>query len=105
MNKQNFSLVLVCCLAFAFFACSATGGGPSTIVGYVQSAKTDENDNPTDIYIFDGKDNYHVEKNKRQTELLDLVDRQVKVQGTVSKGWGSKEMDITVKSYEVLDKE
>lgn len=82
-------------------ACSV-GANAQTLVGYVQSSATDENDNPTDIFLFDGKNEYQIKKNDVQQKLLDLVDRKISAQAVISEGWGGKKI-ADIEEYKVVE--
>lgn len=83
------------------YACSAAGTS-RVFQGYVQSSATDENDNPTEIYLFDGKEEYQVEKGKIRNELLELVDRKISAKVVISEGWGGKKTAL-VEQYKVIE--
>lgn len=85
-----------------FSACSIGSGTPRIINGFVQSSKTDNNDNPTEIYIFDSKDEYFVEENDIQKQLLDNTDRRVVVKGDISSSFSGKKY-ITIHEVQFLD--
>jgi hypothetical protein len=73
-----------------------------TVTGYIQSSKLDDDDNPTEVYLFDGHVEYDFPKGGKQKELLDFVDRKVSVKGRVTDGAeGKKQLEI--ESYKVLD--
>lgn len=84
-------------------SCTFVSGKQKTLTGFVQSSKTDKNDNPTEIYLFDGKEEYQIEENKQQEKLLDQVDRKVVVKGSVGTSFGGKKKYITVEEFQVLD--
>ncbi len=84
-------------------ACSVQQSEPVTITGYILSSATDENDNPVGVYLFDGKDEYHIADNKLEKELLDLVDQRVEVQGVASQGGGGKQSLVVEKYKKVED--
>ena len=83
-----------------FVGCSA--GESVKLSGYVLSSKTDENDNPVDIYLFDGSSEYPIEKNSAQEQLLDLVDQKVQVEGTVESTFSGKK-SVTVERFKRLE--
>lgn len=87
-------------LALAASGCSL--GSSTQVTGYVQSVKTDAYDTPTDISLFDGKDEYEIEKNDQQKALIDLVNRKISAQGNVNETWGGKKQ-IEIESFEVKD--
>lgn len=92
-------------LLIAFFllsACSFPVGSDRLVTGFIQSSKTDDNDNPVDGFIWDGKTEYRIGDNKKKDELLELIDRKVAIRGRLFKDWGGK-MEVEVDSYQVLD--
>lgn len=99
--KKSKKQIAALALLFVPIGCSM-GGASQTLVGYVQSSATDENDNPTEIFLFDGKNEYRIEKGKVQRELLDLVDRKISAQVVISDGWGGKK-EIDIEEYKVVE--
>ena len=85
------------CLLFA--ACSTTT--PVKLVGLVQSSKTDENDNPTEIFLWDGKEAIPIEKNDSQNQLLEKVDSKIEAHGTLTEGSSGKK-SLEIESFKVL---
>ena len=99
--KMSGKTIAALAVALVPIACSV-GGASQTLVGYVQSSATDENDNPTEIFLFDGKNEYRIEKGKVQRELLDLVDRKISARVVISDGWGGKQ-EIEIEEYKVVE--
>ncbi len=96
--KKIFLLILF----FSIISCSLSSGSPKILTGFVQSSKTDKNDNPVEIYIFDGADEYQIEENDLQEKLLDEVDKKVVVKGDVGTSFSGKKY-ITIEEYQILD--
>ncbi len=96
---KTFSRLFLFVSCFWLFSCAASTD--AVITGFVQATETDENDNPVDIYLFDGKDEYRFSESKAHEQLFDLVDRKVTITGTVS-DWGGKKT-ISVDEYKVVD--
>lgn len=92
-------------LLFLLFSnsCSLSSGSPKILTGFIQSSKTDKNDNPTEIFIFDGKNEYLIEENEQQKQLLDAVDKKVSVKGDVSTSYSGKKNFVTVNEFQILD--
>ena len=86
----------------ALFAGCVASSVNETVTGYIQSSKLDDDDNPIDVYLFDGKTEYLITKNPKHNELLDLVDRKVSVKGEVSDAPEGKKR-IDVESFKVVD--
>ena len=82
--------------------CSSGLSGPMVLTGYVQSSKTDDNDNAVEAYIWDGSKQFHISKGPQLEGLLELIDRKVSVRGNVSTDWDDK-YHIAVDSFTVLD--
>lgn len=82
--------------------CSSGLNGPMVLTGFVQSSKTDDNDNAVEAYIWDGSKQFHVSKGPQLEELLELIDRKVSVRGNVSTDWDER-YHIEVESFTVVD--
>jgi hypothetical protein len=102
-RRMRYFLVFVflLSLAAALSSCSVSAER-ETITGFVQSLSVDEDDNPTAVYVFDGKTEYVVKKDKKETELLDYVDRKVTATGVVSDA-GQGKKTIEIESYKLVD--
>ena len=85
-----------------FYAAGCSMGSGDLIVGYVQSTKTDEYDMPVELSLFDGKDEYKIQKNEKRAELMDLLDRKIAATGSISEEWGGKKQ-IEIESFELKD--
>lgn len=73
-----------------------------TIAGYILPSEWDNDDNVIAISISTDDDEYLVEKNKLGEELLDFLDEDVRVTGTVNEEKdGTKR--ITITDYEILE--
>lgn len=72
------------------------------ITGFIQSSKTDDNDLPVEGYIWDGQTQYNLEKNDKLEQILENVDRKVKVDGEVREDWDGNKW-IEVDSVKLLD--
>lgn len=82
--------------------CALSFGNQKILTGFVQSAKTDKNDNPVEIYIFDGKEEYQIEENDLQEKLLEEIDKKVVVKGAVGTSFSGKKY-ITIEDFQILD--
>jgi len=90
-NKRHLFVGLCSMIIIAFITGVAISGERVTITGTV-------NDNYQ--IVTDDGNIYEVEGNEKGDELVDLVDKKVKVTGTVEESDGEKIINIT--SYEVL---
>ena len=101
MNKflKIISLILVSSL---WLVSCAAGSVNQSVTGFIQSTGVDDDDNPIDVYIFDGKTEYKIAKNKQHSELLNLVDHKVSASGEVSDAGEGKKL-IAVDKYKILD--
>lgn len=98
--RSGLPRVLLCLGVLTLIGCSA--GESVKLTGYVLSSKTDENDNPVDIYLFDGTTEYPIEKNDSQEKLLDLVDQKVQIEGTLGSSFGGKK-SVTIERFKRLE--
>ena len=90
-NKRHLSVGLCSMIIIAFITGAAISGERVTITGTV-------NDNYQ--IVTDDGNIYEVEGNEKGDEVADLIDKKVKVTGTVEESDGEKIINIT--SYEVL---
>lgn len=79
--------------------CSTTT--ETKLVGLIQSSKTDANDNPVAIYLWDGKSEYPIEENQNMTSLLEKIDSKVEAQVDLVETYGG-EKTILIKKYKIL---
>jgi len=104
MRAFSAGFVFLCLflIAAGMSGCSGAFSTTESVTGFVQSGGTDDNDEPIDIYIFDGTTEYHVTESIAEKQLKELVDRKVKATGDVSEGREGKKT-ISVKDYKLLD--
>ena len=83
----------------SFAGCSSTT--PIKLVGLVQTSKTDDGDNPIDIYLWDGKVGYPIDENAKKTQLLEKVDSKIEAEGEMTESYGGKKT-IVIEKYRIL---
>lgn len=96
-------LYFLALLSLFVISCS---GQAVKVNGFILTSKTDENDFPVKIYIWDGKTEYHLKKNKVEQELLEKVDHKVSAEGIIyGNVYGSdlNKKEIEIESYQLLD--
>ena len=72
-----------------------------TLVGFITASKWDDDDNVTEIKISAEEGDYAIELNDMGTELLDFLDDEVEIIGTLTNN-GRGDDRIRVTSYEML---
>ncbi len=92
-NGRNLFVGLCVMIIVALFSGSAISAESVTIVGTI-------NDNYQ--IVTDNDQVYEIGDNEKADELMELIDKRVKVTGTVEEVGGAKV--ITVTSYEVIAK-
>lgn len=95
MGRCSLILLLLVFLS----ACSTTT--QTKLVGLVQSSKTDDSDNPVEIYLWDGKTPVPIEENPNQQVLLDKVDSKIEAEGELTETYSGKK-SFLVKKYKIL---
>jgi hypothetical protein len=91
-NKKFLFVGLLAMLMIAFLAGPVISADSETIVGIV---------NDSYQIVTDNDQVYEIAESEKGDELIELVDKKVKVKGTVEEDDGAKLMTVT--SYEVIE--
>lgn len=92
MKKKYMFIGFLAMLMIAFLSGPAISANSVTLVGTL---------NTDGQIVTDNNQIYEIGENKKGDELFELVDKKVKVTGTVAEENGTKV--ITVTSYEIID--
>ena len=92
MRRSCLFLILIVIMS----ACSSTT--QVKLVGLVQSSKTDDSDNPIDIF---GKSAYPIDQSPSQEQLLEKVDSKIEADAELTESYSGKKT-ILIKKFRIL---
>ncbi len=101
-NKSKKFLLSFGAISAVMGAGACATSHPMVVTGYIETTKTDDNDNPVDINIWDDKRQYDIVKKGQYKPMLDFVDHKVSAKGQV-KELGNGKSEIEVESFQVID--